>query len=794
MGRGRNFVRRNSPLLKSLGGCFAWLWFALAACGQPVDLSKLSAAATNTIDFARDIQPIIEENCLRCHGPEKPRSEFRLDNRAAALKGGEGGVDIIPGDSAKSTLIHYVAYLVEDSEMPPVGKGNRLTPAQVATLRAWIDQGVVWGPGIATNLLDFAFTPMFGATSIGGDQQKFRELNWQPGGVDGGADHFQLFKQLDPDTKLLVQGHALRDDYEVNLALDRSGLGFIHSGWQQYRKYDDGTGGYDPQLIRPTPSLDQDLHLDIGKAWIDLGLSLPDWPQLVLGYEYDYRQGTEATTEWNNVGTNSTQARNLGPADETVHEAVHIVKVDLDYDYKGWTLEDRFRGEFYHLATGSTNTASGPIPENVHEGTTYFQGANTFRLEKKFTDWLYGSAGYLYSKLNSDSTFQLSEPTLLQTAVLPDITLERESNVGNVNALLGPVSGLTLSAGILADWTHQSGLGPGLVDQETLIPLTNVFIPFTVDSAYDETTVQENIALRYSKIPFTGLFAEGRLEQEDIGQDDQFSSSQDILNKAVFTQHTIFASRSSDARFGFDTSPWRFVSASAQYRHTDDDSRYDSSKLIQPVVTAYPTFITHRDLKTDEIETHAVLHPSSLFKTTLSYQYSDSEYDTTTRSYEPSHVIISPGGELQAGLERANIFSISETVTPVPRLFLDASLSYENSTVTTVAAGSPAVVPYRGNVYTILADSTYVLSQTTDLFVALFYSSADYGQNNFAKGLPLGIDYQREGAQVGLSRKLGKNASAKLQYRFDCYHEPSSGGADNYVAHSVYGTLSFQFR
>ncbi len=717
-----------------------------------------------------------------------------MDNRAAALKGGDGGVDIIPGDSARSPLIQYVAWLVPDSEMPPPGKGNRLSPTQVALLRAWIDQGAVWiAPG-PTNLLNFAFAPEFGATSISGNKYKYRELNWQPGGADGGANHFEVIQQLDADTKLQAKGHALRDDYEVNLTLDRSGLGFIHSGWQQYRKYYDNVGGYDPAFVRVAPSSQEDLYVDIGKAWVEAGITVPNWPMLVLGYEYDYRRGNEATTEWNSVGTNSATARNLGPATRRIHESVQIVKADLTYDHKGWTLEDRFRGEFYHLTTASTNTANGSVPESIREGTSYFQGANTFRLEKKFTAWLYGSAGYLYSKLNADSTFQLNEPTLLQTAVQPDIALTRESNVGNVNALLGPIGGLTLSGGILADDTRQTGLGPGLLDEAVLMPLTNIFVPFAVDSAYDESTIQENLALRYARIPFTSLFAEGRLEQQDIGQFDQFSSSQDILNKAVFTQHTIFASRSSDARFGFDTSPWRMLSASAQYRYTDDDSRYDSSKLIQPIVTGYPTFITHRDLKTDEIETHVMFHPSSFFKATLSYQYHDTEYDVTTRAYEPAHVVISPGGELVAGRERADVYSLGATIAPSARMILNGTLSYQTSTLTTAANRSPAVVPYRGNIVTLLADGTYVLSKTTDLFVACFYSSANYGESDFAKGLPLGIEYQRIGAQAGISRRLGKNAAAKLQYRFDHYHEPSSGGANDYVAHSVYGTLNFQFR
>jgi mono/diheme cytochrome c family protein len=120
-----------------------------------VDVSKLPPAVETNIDFARDIKPILETSCLRCHGPENPKSKFRLDNREAALKGGEEGVDILPGNSAKSPLIHYVARLVADFEMPPVGKGEKLTAEQISLLRAWIDQGLVWNNGKPTNQSGF---------------------------------------------------------------------------------------------------------------------------------------------------------------------------------------------------------------------------------------------------------------------------------------------------------------------------------------------------------------------------------------------------------------------------------------------------------------------------------------------------------------------------------------------------------------------------------------------------------------------------------------------------------------
>lgn len=130
-----------------------WNWITyilLAATGlchvaaSPVDISKLPPAANRQVDFAKDVQPILEKSCLKCHNPEKAKGKLMLDTRESALKGGDNGPDIVVGESAKSLLIHFTARLVEDSEMPPIGKGEPLTKEQVGVLRAWIDQGAKW--------------------------------------------------------------------------------------------------------------------------------------------------------------------------------------------------------------------------------------------------------------------------------------------------------------------------------------------------------------------------------------------------------------------------------------------------------------------------------------------------------------------------------------------------------------------------------------------------------------------------------------------------------------------------
>jgi hypothetical protein len=136
------------------------------------DLSKLPpAAAKEGVTYDKDIRPLFEASCNRCHGPEKPKGGLRLDSAAAVLKGGKEGKVVVPGQSAKSQLVISVARIDAESAMPPKPREVRgkkrteggtvqaagtnqpagrapkgppakpLTPEEVGLVRAWVDQG-----------------------------------------------------------------------------------------------------------------------------------------------------------------------------------------------------------------------------------------------------------------------------------------------------------------------------------------------------------------------------------------------------------------------------------------------------------------------------------------------------------------------------------------------------------------------------------------------------------------------------------------------------------------------------
>src|SRR5258705_3199843 len=105
---------------------FAFLAFVAPAKDAKVDTSKLPRASDKKgLTYNKDIKPIFEKSCFKCHGPDKQKAKLRLDSLSAALKGSENGKVIETGDSAKSTLVHNIARIGdEDDWMPPVDKGD----------------------------------------------------------------------------------------------------------------------------------------------------------------------------------------------------------------------------------------------------------------------------------------------------------------------------------------------------------------------------------------------------------------------------------------------------------------------------------------------------------------------------------------------------------------------------------------------------------------------------------------------------------------------------------------------
>ena len=110
--------------------------------------AALSPLAGATVQFNRDIRPILSENCFACHGPDaaKRMTSLRLDNKlgpATVLSGGRKA--IVPGDPGSSELFLRVSASDPSRRMPPAAMGHDpLADREIELLRQWIAEGAQW--------------------------------------------------------------------------------------------------------------------------------------------------------------------------------------------------------------------------------------------------------------------------------------------------------------------------------------------------------------------------------------------------------------------------------------------------------------------------------------------------------------------------------------------------------------------------------------------------------------------------------------------------------------------------
>jgi hypothetical protein len=314
-----------------------------------------------------------------------------------------------------------------------------------------------------------------------------------------------------------------------------------------------------------------------------------------------------------------------------------------------------------------------------------------------------------------------------------------------------------------------------------------------VDSDLDRRKLSENVLFRFTKIPFTVLFADARFAQEQIDQFENFDDENEPSHS--FERDTDASNHLRDCRVGFSTSPWQRASLSAHLRNRSSDSDYDHisrMNLSDLPTEGYPAFILARKIDTDEFQTKLVLRPFNWLKTTLTYQLVATDYYTRTKPL--SDLEIAPGGRVFAGNYDAHIYGINATITPVQRLYLSAGFTCSDTRTVTADNGNVSVARYRGDVWTLISSATFLASKTTDLNASYSYTRADYEQNNFADGLPLGQNFERHAATAGIRKQLTSNWTANLRYGFFRYHEIFQRNANDYIAHGIFATVMMKWR
>ena len=351
------------------------------------------------------------------------------------------------------------------------------------------------------------------------------------------------------------------------------------------------------------------------------------------------------------------------PSTDGIKEHTDIVKLSVDYDISKVHLLDDFRYEHFGSDDTRDDTSVNPnqtvtVHEDYHQDAFY----NTFHMDCHVNDKVYWSLGYLHSSLSGSGDMQVDTPPPVGPfdigGMANAIGVELDSDVVNLNSMFGPFKGLILYAGLQAEKTDTHGFTDALLTQGSSAATTNV-----IRSSEDTKSVSETLGMRYTKIPYTTLYAEGQWNEEQIDL-DQTETQDGASSLAVDSNETTLRQ---DYRVGFNTAPLSRMTLAGSYRHYIDHDDYDYP--IDTVV-GYPGFITAQDFTTDEVMAKLTLRPCSRFNVAFTYQLVSTDIRTSTEAIP----VITPGGTLQSGDYDLNIYSVSATVTPMSRWYLTGLL------------------------------------------------------------------------------------------------------------------------
>jgi len=156
--------------------------------------------------------------------------------------------------------------------------------------------------------------------------------------------------------------------------------------------------------------------------------------------------------------------------------------------------------------------------------------------------------------------------------------------------------------------------------------------------------------------------------------------------------------------------------------------------------------------------------------------------------------------ELQSGEIKKHVISEALNWNPLPRFFLQANFSYVlNQTDTPannielVPNAGPTVVNFRNDYWTVTSGIGYIIDDKTDFYADYYFYCANDYYKNAAVAVPYGMGATENAVSATITRQLNKQMRLLLRYGYFNYRDVTSGGHNNYRAHSLYSGLQVRF-
>ncbi|MCE0497292.1 MAG: hypothetical protein LV481_05020 [Methylacidiphilales bacterium] len=673
-----------------------------------------------------------------------------------------------------------------------------------------------------------------GSSFVTGNKAEFQSQRNTKSGVFGGVQDFHWQTFVGKNATFTMDGHALvgNHDYDIKLDYTDPTLGYLRMGYTEFRTWYDGDGGYYPPKNETFQPYESDPYIDRRSAWVEGGLTLPDWPTLSFRYEYDSRIGFMDSTSWgqNSSGAPNTlpPTKNIVPAylgiDETrnifqgnIADKVGDTSTGLTLRYE---LDDTKDSTFFQQdplnapgATGSRFVTDYDVEKNdifnVHGFTeTFFDDKVTF------------SSGFSYSNVDTNIGGSRIYSNAYNGPYLPSYASSAARNSGyldlngfgntneyvyNLNLMLTPIKNLVIIPAMRFEY-DSSDLSDGFLNSATTGP--GGFTPEAAATDNWTSSVAESLEIRYTGFRDWSLYASGEWS-EDWGNDAW--DSEPILDTVNFNQDwDRFCQKYT---VGANWYPLAQLNFGVQYYHQIHNYNYNNDHLTT-VQDQYPGYLQDQDIKTDDMNIRATWQALSNVALVTRYDFQYQTIDTTSDPFVTGSPVFS-ATTVQSAVVTNHILSENATWTPLPRLYLQVGGSYVINTVDTPAAGlggggptgyNNVLLDGENNYYTIDASVGYAIDDKTNLQLQYDYYRADDYYNNAGSattaaaatantnvGLPYGADTEEHNLTATLTHQINKSLEVSLKYGFSKYSDGSTGGQDNYTAQIVYASVKYGF-
>jgi hypothetical protein len=688
-------------------------------------------------------------------------------------------------------------------------------------------------PTPAANWINFTI----GGAFVSGDDAHFMQRT-RSSDFYGGIEDVMFSHELNDSTTFTLDGHALpgNEDYEINMDLENTDLGYVKFGFKQFRTWYDASGGYlqganmDASLVNDI--LDDERSIDRGEIYFEAGLRKEDFPEITFSYRHLYRNGDKDTLCWGDSRTNSSWGGVTGsntafkfmPGLWDIDETTDIFELDADHTvgntdlgmglvYENYSIDNTRTMNRWGSRTSPSPTTFGINEVIQNEKTEADMFAGNIHSVTRFNDKAWLSFAASYSNLDTDidggsRRFIYSPQTLPATTPQRDYSYDQMSGgssvdqfITNLNFMWVPVQDLTVTPSLR--YEHEN------VDTISKFNAYNGSASWlgleSLSSNTDMDSTTGAIDIRYTGLDNIVLYAKGEWgnESESLHRVDNYLPGE-FLDTDVDIDEQEYT-------LGANWYALSNLSFSVQGLHMSRDQSLDhevGNQTNSPVSANggsnnfRPIMMEHNS-EIDDLNLRMTWRPMSNVSLVTRYDYVHAEYENRGLDEQNNATggaiagTLDPLNLIESGDVASHILSQSVTWNPFASMYVQGTISWISSETETPE-------DYTGDADNdcLVGSLTagYAIDARTELTATYsYYQANNYVASRSYNGTPtMGYGYETEEHMIALtlSRVINENMIWNLRYGFitsNTTDNDQSGGYDDFDAHMVSTGLQVRF-